>query len=365
MPTADLPIRKINARAFVIPTDRPESDGTLSWNKTTLIVVNITAGNIEGIGYTYADAVIAPLINNTLRDVIMASDAANIGSVTEALWVSVRNLGRRGIAACAISALDLALWDIKAKSLGANLAVLLGCRRQQIEIYGSGGFTSYDDTMLTQQLSGWVNKDGCAAVKMKIGSDPSHDPRRIRLAREAAGEVDLFVDANGAYTAREAIQMMPLLSECGVSWFEEPVSSDDLAGLAFIRKHASPSLDIAAGEYSYVLDDVRLMLQAEAVDVQQSDVTRCGGITGFLQAASLCQAFHVPLSGHCAPSAHLNVACAVPGLRHLEWFHDHVRIEQMLFDGAPHAESGKIQPDFSRPGHGFNFKEKDAEKYAI
>ena len=126
MPTPDLPIREINARAFVIPTDRPESDGTLSWDKTTLIIVNVTAGNIEGIGYTYADAVIAPLINNTLRDVIMDSDAANVGSVTEALWVSVRNLGRRGIAACAISALDLALWDIKAKSLDANLAVLLG-----------------------------------------------------------------------------------------------------------------------------------------------------------------------------------------------------------------------------------------------
>jgi L-alanine-DL-glutamate epimerase-like enolase superfamily enzyme len=365
MPTADLPIRKVNARAFIIPTDRPESDGTLSWNKTTLIIVNITAGNIEGIGYTYADAITAPFINNTLRDVIMGSDAAEIGSVTDALWVSVRNLGRRGIAACAISALDLALWDIKAKSIDTNLAVLLGCCRQQVEIYGSGGFTSYDDTTLTQQLSDWVDKNGCSSVKMKIGSDRSRDPERIRRARQAAGKAALYVDANGAYTAREAIHMMPVLSECGVRWFEEPVSSDDLAGLAFVRKHAAPSLDIAAGEYSYVLDDVRLMLQAEAVDVQQCDVTRCGGITGFLQAASLCQAFHVPLSGHCAPSAHVNVACAVPGLRHLEWFHDHVRIEQMLFDGAPYAENGKIQPDFSRSGHGFNFKDKDAEKYAI
>jgi L-alanine-DL-glutamate epimerase-like enolase superfamily enzyme len=200
---------------------------------------------------------------------------------------------------------------------------------------------------------------------MKIGSDRSRDPERIRLARQAAGEAALFVDANGAYTAREAIYMMALLSEYGVSWFEEPVSSDDLAGLAFVRRHAAPSLDIAAGEYSYVPDDVRLMLQAEAVDVQQCDVTRCGGITGFLQAASLCQAFHVPLSGHCAPSAHLHVACAAPGLRHLEWFHDHVRIEQMLFDGAPYAKNGTIEPDFSRPGHGLIFKRVDAEKYAI
>lgn len=365
MPAANLPIRNVEARAFMIPTDRPEADGTLSWNKTTLIVVNVTAGDIEGIGYTYADAAIVRLINNTLADIAIGSDATNTGAVTDALWASVRNLGRRGLAAYAISAFDLALWDIKAKSLNANLAVLLGCRRQQVEIYGSGGFTTYDDATLTQQLSNWVDKDGCSAVKMKIGSDRARDPERIRRARQAVGEAALFVDANGAYATHDAIQMMPLLSEFDVRWFEEPVSSDDRAGLAFVRNHASTSLDIAAGEYSYVLDDVRLMLQAEAVDVQQCDITRCGGITGFLQAASLCQAFHVPLSGHCAPSAHLNAACAAPGLRHLEWFHDHVRIEQMLFDGAPHAQNGAVQPDFSRPGHGFSFKDKDAEKYAI
>jgi L-alanine-DL-glutamate epimerase-like enolase superfamily enzyme len=365
MPAACLPIKDIKARTFVIPTDQPEADGTFSWNKTTLIVVNVSAGNIDGMGYTYAAPSVTSLINDSLRDIILDLDAANIGAVIDALWVSVRNLGRKGIAACAISSIDLALWDIKAKSLDTSIAALLGCRRKQIPIYGSGGFTSYDNATLMQQLSDWVSKDGCAAVKMKIGSDRSRDPDRVRLARRAAGEASLFVDANGAYTAREAIRMMGLLAECGVSWFEEPVSSDDLPGLAFVRRLAAPSLDIAAGEYAYVADDVRLMLQAEAVDVQQCDVTRCGGISGFLQAASLCQAFHVPLSGHCAPCAHLQMACAAPGLRHLEWFHDHVRIEQMLFDGAPYAKNGTIEPDLSRPGHGLIFKNVDAEKYAI
>ena len=107
-------------------------------------------------------------------------------------------------------------------------------------------------------------------------------------------------------------------------------------------------MEIAAGEYAYTVDYVRSMLEAGAVDVQQADVTRCGGITAFLQIAALCEAFHIDLSGHCAPSLHLHVACASPRLRHLEWFHDHVRIEQMLFDGAPVPSAGEIRPDPSQ-----------------
>ncbi|HEX3483672.1 MAG TPA: enolase C-terminal domain-like protein, partial [Micropepsaceae bacterium] len=175
----------------------------------------------------------------------------------------------------------------------------------------------------------------------------------------------LFVDANGAFSAREALSMMQKLSEHHISWFEEPVSSDDLSGLAMVRKHAGAGIDIAAGEYCFTLDDVRMMLQADAVDVLQCDITRCGGVTGFMQAASLCEAFHNPLSAHCAPSAHLHAACAAPRLRHVEWFHDHVRIEHMLFDGAPSPANGEIAPDASRPGNGLSFKMQDAAPYAI
>jgi len=159
--------------------------------------------------------------------------------------------------------------------------------------------------------------------------------------------------------------MMEILSEFDVRWFEEPVPSDDRPGLTLIRENASAVMDIVAGEYSYVLDDVRLMLQAGSVDVQQCDITRCGGITGILRAASLCDAFHIPLSGHYAPSAHLHAACAAPRPRHPEWFHDHVRMEQMLFDGAPQARNSTIAPDLSQPGNGLTFNYKDAEIYAV
>ena len=250
---------------------------------------------------------------------------------------AVRNLGRSGLAACAISALDCALWDLKARLLGLPLATLLGRCRNAVPIYGSGGFTTYSDAKLSEQLSGWVERDGCRFVKMKIGSDPEKDPERALAARRAIGDRQLFVDANGAFSVKQALRFVEASADADIRWFEEPVTSDDPSGLRLMRDRTPPGMDVAAGEYVYDLDDARILLEAHAVDVLQADVTRCGGVSGFLDVGALCEAHHTDLSGHCAPSLHRHVACAVPRLRHLEWFHDHVRIEQMLFDGAPRA----------------------------
>jgi L-alanine-DL-glutamate epimerase-like enolase superfamily enzyme len=141
------------------------------------------------------------------------------------------------------------------------------------------------------------------------------------------------------------------------------VSSDDLKGLRVIRDRAPASVEIAAGEYGYDIDYFRRMLEAGAVDVLQADATRCGGITGFLDAAALCSAHHLPLSAHTAPLLHTHVCCAAP-VRHLEYFHDHVRIEQLFFDGVPEPVNGELQPDLSRPGMGVELKKKDAERFA-
>ena len=200
---------------------------------------------------------------------------------------------------------------------------------------------------------------------MKIGSDPARDPQRVGGARDAIGDAGLFVDANGAFSAKQALALAERIDEYDVGWFEEPVSSDDVDGLALMRARAPAGMDIAAGEYGYTLDDFRRLVALPSVDVLQADVTRCGGITGFLGVAALCEARHIDLSGHCAPSLHMPVACTVSRLRHLEWFHDHVRIEHMLFDGAPTPRAGEIAPDFSRPGLGLVFKERDAERFRI
>jgi L-alanine-DL-glutamate epimerase-like enolase superfamily enzyme len=361
----EAPIGRVAPRAYEIPTDEPEADGTLAWDRTTLVLVEIDDAGETGIGYTYADASLVPLIEGKLAAVVAGESALDIPARTTALWRSVRNLGRGGLAATAISAMDTALWDLKAKILGLSLASLLGCCRDRVAIYGSGGFTSYTDERLCSQLAGWVERDGCRAVKMKIGSDPLRDPSRVEAARRAIGDRDLFVDANGAFAAKPALALAERLAEQSVAWFEEPVSSDDLDGLDLIRARAPAGMEIAADEYGYTLDDFRRLVAGPSIDMLQADASRCGGITGLLQVGALCEAHHIDLSGHGAPALHLHAACAAPRLRHLEWFHDHVRIEAMLFDGAPVAHGGWIAPDLARPGLGLAIKECDAERFRV
>lgn len=355
----------MSAQAYVIPTDAPEADGTFRWDRTTLVIAEIEAGGRTGLGYTYAHASNVALINDTLGPLLRETDAFDIPARLQSLWGHVRNIGRGGLAATAISAIDAALWDLKARLLDLPLVRLLGATRPSVAIYGSGGFTTYDDTRLREQLGNWVSRDGCGAVKMKVGSDPDADPARMRVAREAIGTADLFIDANGAFTPKRALAFAEAATEEGVSWFEEPVTSDDPAGLRLLRERTPAGIEIAAGEYVYTLDDARGLLAAGAVDVLQADLTRCGGVSGFLAVATLCDAYHLDLSGHCAPALHLHVACAAPRLRHLEWFYDHVRIEHMLFEGAPVPRGGTIAPDLERPGHGLTFKREEAERYAI
>ncbi|MCJ2099773.1 enolase C-terminal domain-like protein [Methylobacterium sp. E-046] len=361
----DPKIGAVRARAYTVPTDAPEADGTLSWDRTTLVVVHVEAGGETGLGYSYADASVARLSEATLAPRLTGIPAFDVPRANAVLWGAVRNLGRSGLAATAISALDTALWDLKARLLDTPLASLFGRARDAVEIYGSGGFTSYDDRQLCDQLAAFVERDGCRAAKMKVGSRPERDPARMASAKSAIGDAHLFIDANGAFTPKHAVAVARAAEEFGVAWFEEPVTSDDPAGMASVRAMAPAGMEIAAGEYVYTLDDLHGLLAAGAVDVAQADVTRCGGYSGFLKVAALCEAAHIDLSGHCAPALHLPVAVSAPRFRHLEWFHDHVRIERMLFDGAPVPCDGAITPDPTRPGHGLTLKKRDADAYAV
>lgn len=358
-------IDDVRVRCFRIPTETPEADGTLAWDSTTLVVVEATAGGRCGIGYAYADAAARSIVQEILAGIAVGQAAYDIPRVNVAMTRAVRNIGRAGVCAGAISAVDAALWDLKAKLMDLALVDLLGRQRETIPIYGSGGFTSESCAHLERQLAAWVADDGCAAVKMKVGSHPADDRHRVRRARAAIGSADLYVDANGALRRKQALDFAAYCRDQGVLWFEEPVSSDDLDGLRLLRDRAPPGMDIAAGEYGYDPAYFRRMLEAQAVDVLQADATRCGGITGFMQAAAVADAFMVPLSAHTAPALHCHAACAAPRMRNVEWFHDHVRIERMLFDGAPVPHDGVIRPDRSRPGLGLELKARDAERYAI
>lgn len=321
-------------------------------------------GDKYGLGYTYADTAAATLIQDLLSQVVKGQDAMAPAASWNAMISRTRNLGRPGIVSMAISAVDIALWDLKARLLNLPLITLLGAVRKSVPIYGSGGFTSYSDTQLQRQLAAWVEQ-GIPRIKMKIGRDHAADVRRVGLARAAIGpKTELFVDANGAYSRKEALRQAQKFAELNVSWFEEPVSSDDLAGLRLLRDRGPAGMDIAAGEYGYEAGYFRRMLAAGAVDVLQADATRCAGITGFLQAVALCEAHHVPLSAHTAPSVHTHLGCAATPLRHLEYFHDHVRIESLFFDGVRSPVNGELSPDLSRPGMGIELKRADAQRFA-
>lgn len=364
-----LAVEVVTVRAYTVPTDGPdgeEADGTLTWDSTTLVLVEIRAADEVGLGYTYADVAAARLVESTLSGAVRGKDPMQVGAIWHDLNASLRNTGRPGVGALALSAVDMALWDLKAKLLGVPLFQALPAFHDAVPIYGSGGFCNYSVDRLVEQVSGWVEQ-GIPRVKIKTSRHPDEDPARLSAVREAIGDSPvLMTDANGALSRKEALDWAwRFRDEWGVAWFEEPVSSMDREGLRLLRDQGPPGLDVAAGEYGWVLRDFVDLLDAGAVDCLQADVTRCGGVTGLLQVAGLAAARSIDLSAHCAPAASAHAFCAAERLRHLEYFHDHVRLEGMLFDGTLSPESGRLAPDPSRPGLGIELKRRDAERYRV
>jgi L-alanine-DL-glutamate epimerase-like enolase superfamily enzyme len=281
---------------YTVPTGAPEGDGTLAWDSTTMVLLRVEAGGHTGLGWTYGPGACAAVVDGLFRDLVLGSDPLDVVGTNTALQHALRNAGRPGVCAMALSAVDVALWDLKARILDLPLHKLLGAVRAQVPVYGSGGFTTYDETQLADQLGGWVEA-GIPRVKLKIGEAwgrrTDRDVQRVAQARRVVGDdVDLFVDANGAYGVGQARRVAARVADHDVVWFEEPVSSDDLAGLAAVP------------------------------------------------------------------------AAATPNLRHLEYFHDHVRIEGMLFDGTLDASGGVLVPR-DEPGLGLRLRETDAEPFRV
>jgi L-alanine-DL-glutamate epimerase-like enolase superfamily enzyme len=342
----------LDVAVYTVPTAGPEADGTLLWDATTAVVVHAHASGATGLGWTYSSPAAAAVITHHLRDAVVGRDAADLPGAFDAMNRACRNLGTRGLVAQAVSAVDIALWDLRAYLRDLPLATLFGRCHTAVPIYGSGGFTNLDDDQLAEQVSEW-RAAGCAAMKIKIGqdwgSDQERDLGRVNRLRELAGDsVELMVDANGGYSAGQARRVGAALDHLGVTWFEEPVSSDDTQGLAAVR--GAVRCDVAAGEYISDRYDARRL--APVVDCLQLDVTRCGGYSGWLAAASIAAAHNLEVSAHCAPALHVPVAAAVPRLRHLEYFIDHTRLEHELFDGVPVPSGGQLPVTTTRPGHG-------------
>lgn len=360
-------IDRILVSTYTVPTDQPEADGTATWNATTAVVAQVESNGVSGLGWSYTTPAAAEVIEGLLTPVVVGQSAFDLPGIAERMARACRNAGRTGLVSCAISAVDIALWDLTARLLDVALVDLLGRAHESVDVYGSGGFTTYDDERTVQQLRHWTREQGISRVKIKIGESAGHnvtrDLHRVALAREAIGPgCELFVDANGGYTVGQAGRVEQDMRQWDVRWFEEPVSSDYPDQLAAVR--ANSRADIAAGEYIYRLSDARTLVTAGAVDCLQLDVTRCGGITPWRSIAGLAESFGLDLSAHCAPALSAHIAAATVSARHLEYFHDHVRLERMLFDGVLDVVDGTLTPDSSRVGHGMSLRD-DAENYRV
>lgn len=364
----DEPIRRVRLTTCSVPTTTdgrrmPETDGTARWDATMILLVEITAGTHTGIGYAYTTAGALQVSRDVLTQIVIGSDPFAATSTWYRMAAAVRNAGWSGIAAGAVSAVDIALYDLAARIANLPLVRFLGAASDRVEAYGSGGFTNLDDAQLERQLGRWA-AEGYRAVKMKVGTDPSDDPRRVEVARRTIGsELALYVDANGAYDARQALMLADRFADQDVTWFEEPVSSDDLDGMRFVRARNPTGMRVAAGEYSYRPADHRRLIDSGAVDVLQADATRCGGITGFRNAAEQAVAAGIPLSAHTAPALHAVLGSALHGVMNVEAFHDHLLIETALFDGVAPLIDGAFVPDADAPGLGLALRGRDVERY--
>jgi len=359
-------VEGVDVSVYVVPLEEPESDGTFTWKETTVVVAEPFGGGARGLGFSYANAACAPFIRDLLAPIVTGREILDVPGSWRKMVEAIRNVGRPGVTSMAIAAVDIGLWDLKAKLLDLPLCRLLGMCHDRVAIYGSGGFTSLTAEQLTGQVDGWVNGEGIPRVKMKIGTEHGtaqhRDLQRVELVRQTIGDdAELYVDANGGYTRKQAVRLAASFREMGVTWFEEPVSSDDLVGLHEVRSLID--LDVAAGEYGYDLAYFGRMCSAGAVDVLQADVSRCAGITEWLRAATVAAAHGLQISAHCAPQLHLHPACAVPNIRHLEYFADHVRVDHLLFDGVIEQTQGTLEPDLSRAGLGLELKRADAEPF--
>ncbi|MDG5772685.1 enolase C-terminal domain-like protein [Mycolicibacterium fortuitum] len=354
-------ISRLDVTTYNVPTPAPESDGTLTWNATCAVVVQVGASDVTGTGWTYSSPAAAAVIAHHLRDIVLGQRPDDIAAIWAAMHRACRNYGARGLVMQALSAVDIAVWDLKARLGGRSLSDLLGRARAAVPVYGSGGFTNLDHDQLGEHIDQW-RAAGCTAMKIKIGqswgADTARDLSRVDDLRHLAGDgVALMVDANGAYTPAQARRIGHELDDLGITWFEEPVSSDDTDSLGLLRH--TLRCDVAAGEYTSDTYDAQRL--AAVVDCLQLDVTRCGGYTGWLAAAAVAAAHNLQVSAHCAPALHLPVAAAIAHLRHIEYFIDHVRLDATLFDGVPTATDGHLHVDSSVSGHGMAVSERASD----
>jgi L-alanine-DL-glutamate epimerase-like enolase superfamily enzyme len=360
-----MPIATLKADHYRIPLPVVLSDSTHGQiTHFELITVRIAAGDgAEGLGYTYTVGAGGPairsLIERDLGPVVIGEDPERIEALWHRMWWRLHYVGRGGAAMHAISAVDIALWDLRARRLSTPLWRLLGGHNPRVRAYAGGIDLEFPLGQLKRQTEENLKK-GFRAIKMKVGRPNLHeDIARVQAIRELLGAgVPLMVDANMRWSADEAIRASRALAEHDVFWLEEPTSPDDLPGhVRILREGALP---IAAGENLHTLQEFKRFIDAGAVSFPEPDVSNCGGVTVWMKVAHVAEAHNLPVTSHGVHDLHVHLLAAVPNASYLE-AHG-FGLERFIAYPLELHDGEAVAPE--RPGHGVTLDWKGLESLA-
>jgi len=354
-----------DGEAFQDATMLPPPTGARG-RRVLFVEVHSDAGPV-GLGWTAGLRATRAVVMDTLRETLIGKDPFDTEGLWNEMFWRVRGFGRKGVAFQAISAVDIALWDLKAKALGLPLYKLLGACHDSVPVYGSGGWTNYTEAELVREQMSYVEQ-GYPAIKMKIGKEfgqrEREDLARLAAVRRAAGdEITLYVDANNGYTAKQAIRVARGLEEREVAWFEEPVLADDVDGLAQVAR--ATSIPVATGEHEYTKFGFKDLLARGGADIAQPDVGRVGGVTEWLKVAHLAHAFNLPVASHAFAPIHLHLAMATPNILVVEMLGTETASNRVFFTELPQPKNGRWAPFPDRPGLGVELRPAAVNKLAV
>lgn len=321
----------------------------------------------EGLGVGTGNLAIRAVIENNLKDLLIGQDPFNIEKLWNDMFWRVRGYGRKGVAFQALSTVDIGLWDLKAKALGLPLYRLLNPMFEKVPIYGSGGWTNYDEKELVAEQTGYVDR-GIPRVKMKVGKDFGQSERediaRLNAVRKAVGDdVEIYVDANNGYYAKQAIRMSRMFEDYDVKWFEEPVIADDIEGLAAISR--ATTIPVATGEHEYTKYGFKDLIARGAVDIVQPDIGRVGGVTEWMKAAYLAHAFNLPVAPHAVQLVHLHCAMATPNLKVVEYLGSVEKNDDFFYTDYPKPVNGTWAPYPDKPGLGLELNPNVVAEHSL
>ncbi|MDR2392026.1 MAG: mandelate racemase/muconate lactonizing enzyme family protein [Planctomycetota bacterium] len=339
------------------------ADSTRNVGTVGFVVVEIkTDAGRSGVGVTYHEVggeAVRQLIKLDFAHRLIGRSPLETEALYEETFHYIRGVGRKGLAFCAYSAVDIALWDLKGQMLGLPLYRLLGGVKNVLPVYASGGWTSYSRDELVAEAENMVRR-GYGKIKIKVGVEggrnPNEDLRRVRAVRDAVGPgVGIMLDANNAWTAATAVRFANRVKELDIMFLEEPVFADDIPGLA--RYKAGTDLPLATGEHEYTRYGVRDLIVAGAVDILQVDIARCGGFTEMLRIAAMSQAWNLSLAPHGMEHMHMHLLAAVPNGLFLERLFMFEEVADSVFSNPPVPVNGALTlPE--TPGHGMVLKEE-------